>query len=97
MANMSYCRFRNTLSDLVDCKEALEALEKSPSEDTELRDEELNAAKQLVSECLNILDLFDLEDDEFTAHNIDDVVCNKLDEWNERAKQHEEGDDDDDE
>lgn len=29
MANMSYCRFHNTLNDLRDCKEALDNLEEN--------------------------------------------------------------------
>lgn len=48
MANMSYCRFRNTLSDLQDCYDAL--LDKEERG----RDEE-KAARDLVQLCKDIV------------------------------------------
>lgn len=36
MSNMSYCRFRNTLEDFIDCTEALEE-EGMPESDEEVR------------------------------------------------------------
>lgn len=52
MANMSYCRFGNTLSDLRDCKEALENQE-------ELSSREAKKAKALIDLCRNIADNYD--------------------------------------
>lgn len=45
MANMSYCRFRNTLDDLVDCQYNFEDITSK---------EELEAAKRLVKVCREI-------------------------------------------
>ena len=47
MANMSYCRFRNTLSDLRDCIDALNDEGIDGIED----DEERHAAIWLVKKC----------------------------------------------
>lgn len=44
MANMSYCRFQNTLSDLSDCEEALE-------NDEGLSNDEYHAALRLIELC----------------------------------------------
>lgn len=52
MANMSYCRFNNTLSDLEDCREALE--NQNISSLTEKR-----KAKRLLKVCREIADNFD--------------------------------------
>lgn len=55
MGNMAYCRFSNTLSDLSDCKEALE--------DEEIRSEdEMYAAIKLVQLCREISNLVTEED-----------------------------------
>jgi hypothetical protein len=54
MANMSYCRFENTLRDLDDCKFALEDL-KPHGGDDELSDTEARAKKQLLQTCIAIL------------------------------------------
>lgn len=52
MANMSYCRFRNTVIDLQDCYDALS----DPDEDNEPLDpDELRAKKQLISLCEEIV------------------------------------------
>lgn len=53
MSNMSYCRFRNTLGDLDDCKDALEAM--MYEGEAALDAEELVAAKNLVKTCAEIL------------------------------------------
>jgi hypothetical protein len=55
MSNMSYCRFRNTLRDLEDCQDALEAM--FDADCAPLSEEELTAAKRLVSKCQDILQL----------------------------------------
>ena len=46
MANMGYCRFQNTLSDLRDCEEHLY--------DNDLSEEEEQAKERLVELCKNI-------------------------------------------
>ena len=60
--NMSYCRFENTNRDLNDCKDALERLfgvepDEDQDNDCALSARELQAAKDLVRTCVDILDL----------------------------------------
>lgn len=60
MSNMSYCRFRNTETDLDDCAEALEELlggEAYDDEEESLSEEELSAAISLVQTCFDIVSL----------------------------------------
>lgn len=56
MSNMSYCRFENTNTDLIDCEDALAAMMESHAKDDHLTDRELKAAKQLVVTCLRIIE-----------------------------------------
>lgn len=51
MSNMSYCRFRNTLSDLLDCEEALG----DGTEDRTLSATETKARAELIKTCARIL------------------------------------------
>ena len=53
MANMSYCRFRNTRSDLGDCLEAL-------NEKEELSRDEARAAKRMFKDMLNFCEEHDI-------------------------------------
>ena len=53
MANMSYCRFRNTLNDLRDCEDSFNDINSI---------EELVAAKRLLQTCQRIVDSIDMED-----------------------------------
>lgn len=46
MANMSYCRFRNTLQDLQDCHDNIH--------DSELSKDEAEALEQLIELCRSI-------------------------------------------
>lgn len=57
MSNMSYCRFRNTVNDLRDCADALEAVLSCDIEDGDgaLSDDELDAAKRLVAMCARVV------------------------------------------
>ena len=48
MANMSYCRFRNTLEDLQDCVSALNEIAEGAEE---LSFEEKRAAKAMLQVC----------------------------------------------
>lgn len=49
MTNMSYCRFRNTLVDLLDCYDNLDTI-------PDLSLEERRAAWDLIEICRNIVD-----------------------------------------
>ena len=48
MSNMSYCRFRNTLEDLLDCWQHID--------DDDLDAEEERARDKLIQLCANIAD-----------------------------------------
>lgn len=49
MSNMSYCRFRNTLRDLLDCEIALD-------ESDELNPDEVHAKERLIFTCRRIVE-----------------------------------------
>jgi len=53
MSNMSYCRFENTVLDLIDCRNAIE----EPDEELSFREE--NAKRELIEICREIVDLAD--------------------------------------
>ncbi|NCA18128.1 MAG: hypothetical protein EBS90_14000 [Betaproteobacteria bacterium] len=59
MANMSYCRFRNTKTDLADCvgamKDLAEALEWEPEAAENLSEDEEYAAFQMEALCEKFL------------------------------------------
>ena len=59
MSNMSYCRFSNTLSDLKDCKHALdeEGLDS-------LSEGEREAAEKLIRVCSKIASFYDEKDED---------------------------------
>ena len=57
MANMSYCRFENTLSDLEDCYEDMEF----GKDFSELSLTEQEARNELVALCKKIAEQFDEE------------------------------------
>lgn len=54
MANMSYCRFENTSSDLQDCVDAIEENGLSDLSDTEQR-----KAQQMREQCETYIQLYD--------------------------------------
>ena len=58
MANMGYCRFKNTLEDLEDCRRALNGM---GDYKVELDEEELEAAIKLLRLCELLADDY-LED-----------------------------------
>ena len=58
MANMSYCRFENTVNALQDCYEHL------ADDDSELNEYELAAKKRLIRLCIDIAQEFDMENDD---------------------------------
>lgn len=55
MANMSYCRFHNTLSALRDCAQALE--------DDDLSNDEKRARAVLIKVCREIVEAADFNPD----------------------------------
>lgn len=66
MSNMSYCRFRNTDSDLADCEAALESLLNLETDAVSpLSTDEREALHSLAKRCQNIVAML-------TAHNPDD-------------------------
>lgn len=68
MANMSYCRFHNTLADLNDCESALDSFINN-DENTISSEEERRKAKQLIELCQYIADNYSAEDiDEYAKH-----------------------------
>ena len=71
MANMSYCRFRNTLGDLNDCVEELEHPTMERDEETDdiremvpakLNEDEQRARYQLIQLCIKVAENFDPDD-----------------------------------
>lgn len=68
MANMSYCRFHNTLADLQDCENALDNFINN-DENTISSNEERRKAKQLIELCQQIAENYTVEDiDEYAKH-----------------------------
>ena len=57
MANMSFCRFRNTKSDFADCVYTLESI--IDGEEKPLSPEEFNAAKRMRELCEEYIEFFD--------------------------------------
>lgn len=53
MANMSYCRFRNTLEDLQDCYDNMEEI------DEETQSQEFKARRKLIELCKLIASDYD--------------------------------------
>lgn len=63
MANMSYCRFENTLRDLQDCYDTLQEMQDDPEDCEPLSVEEDHARKQLLGLCERIVNEFVEEED----------------------------------
>ena len=63
MANMSYCRFHNTLEDFKDCSEALLEQAYNPEDTEPLSKEELKNALQLIDEMVELLQELHVEID----------------------------------
>lgn len=73
MANMSYCRFENTLRDLQDCEYALDNIY---DEVGEMSDRERNSMLALVKLCKTISDNWD-ED------TVEDIINDTISEEDE--------------
>jgi len=58
MSNMSYCKFQNTLSDLIDCRNTIEEMITGDEDEVlTLSHEEARAAEHLAEQCFDILTL----------------------------------------
>jgi hypothetical protein len=58
MTNMSDCRYRHIVTDLSDCEDAIEELFNGITDDGQpLSDDELRAARRLITSCVNIVTL----------------------------------------
>ncbi|MGO9987966.1 MAG: hypothetical protein ACLPSY_04235 [Steroidobacteraceae bacterium] len=56
MGNMSDCRFRRIVTDLSDCEDAIDELFNGVTDDGQpLSDDELRAARRLISSCISIV------------------------------------------
>jgi len=64
MANMSYCRFHNTLLDLLDCQEALQ-----DEEPLKEGSEEHRAMLHLIEVCREIVDNIDAAETDYLNNN----------------------------
>lgn len=63
MANMSYCRFHNTLEDFEDCSNELLTQAYNPEETEPLSKEELEKAFQLMDAMVDLLQELHIEID----------------------------------
>lgn len=78
MANMSYCRFRNTRKDLLDCLSTLEYLEE---DDEQLSEDEFKACKWMFEDILEFLYQVGIVDEEY------DDIKEKLEEYLKEVKE----------
>ena len=69
MANMSYCRFHNTLNDLYDCQNALEDFIEN-KENVISSEEERHKAKRLIEACQEIAERFEPDDIDRAAEEL---------------------------
>ena len=72
MANMSYCRFHNTLIDLEDCNGALLDFLDNDEAVAISSDEVRRKAKQLIELCHNIADSWEPSDIDRKAEELGD-------------------------
>lgn len=71
MANMSYCRFHNTLSDLYDCVNALEDFLDN-DENVISSGEERRKAKKLIEVCHDVAERWEPGDIDRKAEELSD-------------------------
>lgn len=67
MSNMSYCQFQNTLLDLRQCRDTLEAI--LEGDDCVQGQEEQHAMRKLIQLCQEIAEL-DVEDVEYSNSSV---------------------------
>lgn len=70
MANMSYCRFRNTMIDLADCVYTLENIRNGEEEPlSSLSSGEYSASKMIYDLCQEYIQLFEeLQEEDAERH-----------------------------
>lgn len=74
MANMSYCRFENTLNDFYDCIENIDSLdEESSKSEFESREALIYAAQHLLMK-LGLEDLFDIQGFQDRIEELNDIT-----------------------
>lgn len=80
MTNMSYCRFENTVADLRDCIEQVEALLDGESADFEplTSDRERLARLELIELCMDVASRFADEGVELDHHDPRDAIQSVL-------------------
>lgn len=82
MTNMSYCRFENTLHDLIDCHEQLKAMDGGasfdaiPSHNTQERAARVRFCLEVLEAAQTIRDGLGLEDDD-----VGEVSRASIEEW----------------
>lgn len=59
MANMSYCRFENTLGDLADCVEVMSEVNYGNKKSLNLNQYEIPAFHRLAEMCREYLELYE--------------------------------------
>lgn len=59
MSNMSYCRFGNTLADLIDCRDTMSGEDEYYQCRDDLSEEEFNNMGQLIVVCRSIVRMAD--------------------------------------
>ena len=67
MSNMSYCRFENTLHDLLDCQENL--FDENGNTPADLSKTEKRARERLIEVCKQIAQDFQDQDEEDDSRN----------------------------
>lgn len=78
MTNMSYCRFENTLHDLIDCHDQLEAMSRNDTF-TEMTSQRERVAR--LAFIKQVLETADLLRDAMKVDADDDVSTDDIMEW----------------
>jgi hypothetical protein len=76
MSNMPDCRYRHIVTDLSDCEDAIDELFNGVTDDGQpLSDDELRAARRLVTSCINIVTLVaDMAHVEVDLHGVEQSI-----------------------
>ena len=76
MSTMSDCRYRRIVTDLSDCEDAIDELFNGVTDDGQpLSDDEVGAARRLVTSCINIVTLVaDMAHVEVDLHGVEQSI-----------------------
>ncbi len=80
MANMSYCRFENTLYDLKDCIDAMETVLEGDKPRLDISAFEFSAARSMVEYCQMYIDAYNELVNQDKIVNRDDSDFRELEE-----------------